>query len=164
MFSSQTSSVKTSTSDIFSQVSSELRQHSISGMLLPIPTSLNVLGLVILLHNNPALITGATRPFWDITADTLTSSEANYIKGKNGSTYRSQYWWQGMLLSAESQVGKWIDVIVFCFWLSSYPRGVWFQQINSKKIELHQQRALLLLKVRFAASWLKVFRLVVFGR
>lgn len=69
-----------------------------------------------------------------VVADTLTSSEANYIKGKNGSTYES-IGGQSVVVGGKVASGEWGDVMDFVYWLTARIReGLWNQQINTDKI------------------------------
>lgn len=69
-----------------------------------------------------------------VTADVLTSAEANYIKGKNGTTYESVAG-RSVTVGGKVASGEWNDVIILVDWLKArMQEGIWFQQINTKKL------------------------------
>ena len=137
VFSSQASAVKTSsTSDIFSQV--KALNYDNTFYIWNASADTNFIECAWVGYFGPQQ-PGSThwcyKTLSGITADTLSSPEANYIKGKNGSTYESQIGGRDVVVGGKVSVGEWIDNIEGSYWLKArIQEGIWFQQINSKKI------------------------------
>ena len=137
VFSSQASGVKTSsTSDIFSQVKALNYDNTFYIWNAAADTNFIECAWVgYFAPQQPGSNHWCYKTLSGITADTLNSSEANYIKGKNGSTYEASIGGRDVVIGGKVSVGEWVDVVIFCFWLKArIQEGIWFQQINSKKI------------------------------
>lgn len=68
------------------------------------------------------------------TVDNLTSGEANYVLGKNGSTYERVGGFD-VVVGGKVAFGEWTDVIVFCSWLKSrLQENTWFLLVNTRKV------------------------------
>ena len=147
VFSSQASAVKTSsTSDIFSQVKALNYDNTFYIWNGSADTNfIECAWAGYFAAQQPGSTHWCYKTLSGITADALTSSEANYIKNKNGSTYEANIGGRDVVIGGKVSVGEWIDVLVFCFWLKArIAEGIWFQQVNSKKISYTSKGAAVL--------------------
>lgn len=137
VFSSQASAVKTSsTSDIFSQI--KALNYDRTHYIWSAAADTNYIECALVGYfapDAPGSNVWCYKTLIGITADALTSSEANYIKGKNGSTYEAGIGGKDVVVGGKVASGEMLDVIIFCDWLKTrIQEGIWFQQVNTKKI------------------------------
>lgn len=136
IFSSQSSSIKTSsTSDIFSQV--KALGYKRTGYIYSGSADSNYIECAWVGYFAPIQV-GSThwlyKTLTGVTTDNLTSSEANYIKGKNGSTYE-HVGGKDVVIGGKAANGEYLDIQMGCDWLSArIQEGIWFQQVNTRKI------------------------------
>jgi len=137
VFSSQAAAVKTSsTSDIFSQI--KALNYDRTFYIWNGSADTNFIECAWVGYfgaQQPGSTHWCYKTLSGIVADVLTSAEANYIKGKNGSTYESNIGGVDVVIGGKVSVGEWIDVIIFADWLKArIQEGIWFQQVNTRKI------------------------------
>lgn len=137
VFSSQAAAVKTSsTSDIFSQVKALNYDNTFYIWNGSADTNFIECAWVgYFAPQQPGSNHWCYKSLSGVVADVLSSSEANYIKNKNGSTYESSIGGRDVVIGGKVSVGEWVDVVVFAQWLKArIQEGIWFQQVNSRKI------------------------------
>jgi len=135
VFSSSASAIKTSaTNDIFSQMKALNYEHTayiwkgdtanypecaLVGRFAPEQAGSNVWEQKTLIGT---------------TVDNLTSGEANYILGKNGSTYERVGGFD-VVVGGKVAFGEWCDVIIFVDYLKArLQENTWFLLVNTRKV------------------------------
>lgn len=86
------------------------------------------------LQEQPGSNTWAYKQLSGVTVSTLSDTEANNIKAKNGNTYE-RIGGLNVTVGGKMFGGEWIDVMVFVDWLEARMKErLWFRLANSKKI------------------------------